>query len=100
MKTSVDVAIESLCQYALSGMSRIPVNEYDYGDEGTVHASLKRVDYDINDQSAMKDSFGVFCGKLGGRYVVGVMGVGSKYAFHSCEVYESLEEMKKVWRLD
>ena len=100
MKTSAVIAVESLCQFTFSGMRRIPKDSFDFGDEETVHASLKRVSYNINSQEDMNDSFGVFCGKYCGKYVVGIMGMRSKYDFHSCEVFNSLEDMKREWQLD
>jgi hypothetical protein len=102
MKTGVNLAIETLCQCAYNSMRRIPSDCFDYGDDETVHANLKRVDFDINNDGWSRDNdcFGVFCGKLRGKYVVGVMGLREKYNFHSCEMFNTLDEMKREWQLD
>lgn len=100
MKTSAEVAFEALYNCSLNVVHRTPNHIFDYGDDGTIYSSLKRVSYNINCQEDMNNAFGIFCGKYCGKYVVGIMGMRSKYDFHSCEVFNSLEDMKREWQLD
>jgi hypothetical protein len=82
----------------LAGGQRTPVSAFDYGDEQTVLLFLKRVDYEF-DSGDIENSFGVYLGNHNDGYVVGIkkfLGDG----LNACEVFDSIDEMKRYWRLD
>lgn len=80
-------------------MKRNPIHEWDFGDNETVHASLKRLDASFL-KCNPDDSYGVYLGKIDGQYAVGVHRLGDKYNFTKVELFESTDEMYAEWMLD
>lgn len=84
-------------QTVLLGWHRCPTSEYDYGDQETVGLHVKRTTFDIGDVAA-DDVFGLYLGKHQDGYVILVTNVF--YTTIGAEVFETLEEMRKEWKLD
>lgn len=73
-------------------------NPGDFGDDDDVKMiHLKRVGKDINSANFLKD-YGVYLGQHGSQFVVGIKGNDSGLA--SCEMFDSLEELKTEWQID
>lgn len=72
---------------------------HDFGDDETIGLHVKLRGYRLADPDANPDyAFGRFLGKHPDGFVVGVSGLLS--GIHTCEVFETLEELKERWQLD
>lgn len=79
-------------------MTRQPTHRFDFGDDATIGAQLKRVGVEFKDFDIHAD-FGVFMGKRGENYVVGIKSWDASKIVRM-EVYPSVEHMQEVWQLD
>ena len=71
-------------------------DEFDYGDGATAGLQLKLVDYDTFDPEMRFGMFVPMDGKFGViRYHAPV-----GWRMHVIEIFDTMEEMKKRWRLD
>lgn len=93
-----EVAYEAMLDLPVFAQRRCPEHELDFGDEGTVLASLKRrgVNPFVGDPN---DKFAKFLGCKDGKFVVGVQNLGM-LVFNATEVFDDLDELKIHWQLD
>lgn len=75
---------------------RIPANNYDFGDSGTLGMHLKRSN--IKFQEFDNEDFGIFLGEHDEKWVIGIL--DDKGYVVSGEYFDSLEELKQAWELD
>ena len=94
-----EIGYDYLFENSSWDMQREPAHEWDFGDNLTVHAPLKRVDRKPF-MSNPADTFGLYLGQHEGVYVVAVHKLGDPYDFTKVEEYDNLEELKEVWMLD
>jgi hypothetical protein len=77
--------------------TRIPTGPLDYGDVPTVGLQVKRVNLDIGDIDA-DDAFGVYLGQHPDGFVILIWDIF--YQPTSAEVFQTIEDVKREWRLD
>lgn len=70
-------------------------HEFDYGDDASIGAQLKRINYQFGQSSC----FGEFVGYQDVGYVVLVYD-DATYTFNNAEVFATIDEMKQMWQLD
>lgn len=82
------------------GNKKSPDNRGDFGGDDTVGLSLRRVGLSFdNPEYKMNESFGKFLGQHKEGWVVGV----SKFdysGYSGCEIFKSLDDLKRRWELD
>lgn len=93
------LAHEAVMALPVTARSRVPEHQFDYGDEGTLLKSLKRVGRNPFAGNP-NDMFALFLGCYEGKYIVGVHNLGNQFGFNATEAFDSVEEMKIEWQLD
>jgi hypothetical protein len=78
---------------------RSAIHEWDYGDSETLLQFLRRT-HAVLFASPPKNSYGVYLGHYEGKYVVGIHDKGKPGEFLSCELFDTLIEMKDEWMVD
>lgn len=93
------LAHEAVMALPVTARSRVPEHHLDYGDEGTLLKSLKRIGRNPFAGNP-NDMFALFLGCYEGKYIVGVHNLGNQFGFNATEAFDSVEEMKTEWQLD
>lgn len=78
---------------------RSTIHEWDYGDTETLLHDLRRTNA-VLFKSDPKNNYGLYLGQYKGQYVVGIHDIKDKSEFVSCELYDSLAEMKDEWMVN
>ena len=82
------------------GIKRSPDNRRDFGDPQTVGLSLRRVGLSFdNPDYKMNESFGVFLGEHDEGWVVATK-MFDYSGLSGCEIFKTLESLKRRWELD
>ena len=76
---------------------RTHVHQTDFGDVGTLGWKLKRKGcYAVGDTNA-DNLYAMYLGEHDGKYVVGVLNLGSNRDFSSSELFDNRDEMRTHW---
>lgn len=98
-KTS-EAASAYLQESPVFGNKRSPANRGDFGDRETVGLHVRRVGVSMSSPDFVPhDSFGIFLGEHEDGWVVAIKKFDYS-GFSGCEVYPSLESLRRRWELD
>ena len=76
---------------------RTSVHQIDFGNKDTLGWKLKRKGcYAIGDTSA-DNTYGMYLGEHDGKFVVGVLNLGSLKHFSATELFDTKDEMQTHW---
>lgn len=100
MKKDTNVLARKLHEALPEVKKRTSVFETNFGPTDTVGWKLKRKGcYAVGDTGA-NNLYGMYLGQHEGKYVVGVLNLGSTKDFSATELFENTDEMHTHWTVE